>query len=97
MTTKPDDVTDAVWAAATGLANELMLGSDMAFQPENGTDMIARAIMSAEKRGEEREREACAVIAETMKDSPVYYVDGRPNAQPIIGGKHIAEAIRSRK
>lgn len=58
MTTKPDDVPQDVWAEANRLAGELMLGSDMAFQPENGTDLIAQAIMAAEKRGEEREREA---------------------------------------
>lgn len=42
------------------------------------------------------EREACAKIAETLECGPIYYVDGRPNAGTVIGGKHIAEAIRAR-
>lgn len=41
--------------------------------------------------------ETCAKIAETMKSGPIYYVNGRPNAHPIIGGEHIAAAIRTLK
>ena len=44
----------------------------------------------------DNEREACAKIAETMKRGPIYYVNNRPNAHPIIGGEHIADAIRAR-
>lgn len=40
--------------------------------------------------------EECAKIAETVKSGPLYYVDGIPNAGSVIGGEHIAAAIRSR-
>lgn len=41
--------------------------------------------------------EVCAQLAEQTKTGPVYYVDGKPNAQPVIGGDIIAAAIRSLK
>lgn len=63
--------------------------------------VLARAIMAAEKRGEEREREACAVVAE--KRYTLDSVNKKPNGQPYAAGgfaihaaAQIAAAIRNR-
>lgn len=56
--TRPDDVPQKVWKVA-GRA----LGSP-SFTRQTVQARIARAIMAAETRGEERERERCAKIAD---------------------------------
>lgn len=109
MTTKPDDVTDAVWA-------EARRWFDDAADSETGNphwcqmrqEDIARVIQSAEKRGEERERKACAEI-KAERDLLQDILDSRPaiNAslpdsyiqwsQAIYSGDVVRAAIRNRQ
>ena len=59
---KPEDVSQDVWEAAIKCAETVLRNLDQDdFKMEVG--LIARAIMSAEKRGEEREREAIITLA----------------------------------
>ena len=65
---KPEDVTDEAWEEVrellTAPTRELGCWDVWAISPDGFAEKImaltARAIMAAEKRGEEREREACA-------------------------------------
>ncbi len=75
---KPDWCPQGVWDAAIRAEG----GSNPAL-----VEKIARAIMAAEKRGEEREREACAVEAEKEEY-------GNHIAQRVA--RIIATAIRNR-
>lgn len=56
MTAKPEDIPQDVWDAATRTV----------LDTESHTHGIARAIMAAEKRGEERERKACVYAAQSI-------------------------------
>jgi len=55
---KPEDITQEVWRAAEHAFY------DSAPNAVGAVEAIARAIMAAEKRGAEREREACARMAD---------------------------------
>lgn len=39
--------------------------------------------------------EECAKVAETLESGPIYWIDGRPCAGGVVGGEHIAKAIRA--
>ena len=54
---KPEDMKQEVWEAAEAVwRDDLHMANDRF----GGVEAIASAILAAEKRGEEREREACA-------------------------------------
>lgn len=55
---KPEDIPQEVWDTATQHVAQMPVRSQRAWN--HAKTVIARAIMAAEKRGEEREREACA-------------------------------------
>lgn len=70
---KPDDIPESVWEEAreairSGLRDDrcnITVRFRMADETAEGfREAIARALLAAEKRGEERERERCALIAE---------------------------------
>lgn len=58
---KPEDIPQEVWDIADGVRlAQRWLPYAMTNYSRATTEFISRAIMAAEKRGEEREREACA-------------------------------------
>lgn len=77
---KPDDVSQSAWDAAERAFYYSEPG------PGGAVEAIARAIMAAEKRGEEREREA---ILQFEFDLPIY----RTGADCVIA---VREYIRKR-
>ena len=68
---KPEDVPQDVWDEATQHVAQIPIRSQRAW--DRSKSIIARAIMAAEKRGEEREREACALHLEMRGEG--LYVD----------------------
>ena len=101
---KPGDTSQEAWDEAYRRAEEFTfeLGDFL-----ETVEIIARAIMAAEQRGEEREREACAQLAEGDSYHEHYrtwpwwkMADGcgnRSNESELV--KHadaIADAIRAR-
>lgn len=54
----------------------------------------AAAIPDAIRVARFKALEEAAKIAETIDSGPTYWADGRPNAGVVIGGQHIASAIR---
>ena len=101
---KPEDVTDEAWEFASEAAQVVFDASvDLYEIGKSGADpqlVIARAIMAAEKRGEEREREACAAII----DANMLCGDDRSNKEVLLPrgtsgnkvGVAYAAAIRAR-
>lgn len=71
---KPDDVTQEAWDDASMIAGQWCHPIHHDFQVL--AQDIARAIMAAEKRGEEREREACAKVAEERDEDGAIWPDG---------------------
>lgn len=57
---KPEGVSQEVWEAAFDAGENAY----MAFSFDDAQAIVARAIMAAEKRGAEQEREACADLVE---------------------------------
>lgn len=88
MSDGPDDIPDTVYLKAA----QVVVGFPRPFKSEADTGkaitLVARAIMAAEKRGEERERQACAQVA-------VDYTD-HPNELAGFIADEIATAIRAR-
>lgn len=56
---KPDWCPQEIWDEADSISGSVGYQGPVEF-----TELVARAILAAEKRGEEREREACAVVAQ---------------------------------
>lgn len=66
MSVKPDDIPQEVWGDAV---KAVYAGRGRISTKDGPTfERVARAIMAAEKRGEEREREACAVLADVYAE-----------------------------
>lgn len=92
---KPEDIPQDVWDAAEVVAKEAT--RDAMRDPlmpyfVTVSPYIARAILSAEKRGEEREREACAQVADAARVP--YHGSSRGIANEQSSA--IAAAIRKR-
>jgi len=79
---KPDDVTQEAWDEARHVLSN---GFEILIESVEHAVRIARAIMAAEQRGAEREREACAQVADNL-----FY----PDETKISSG--IRAAIRNR-
>jgi len=58
---KPDGITDEAWAEAYNTVDAIFREDGV--YSANLQYRLARAILAAEKRGEEREREACAQVS----------------------------------
>jgi hypothetical protein len=72
---KPDDIPQDVWDKAQAVESDCISATWNG--PAKGTrtiseTIIARAIMSAEKRGEERERAACELVAQDWTGGAEY-------------------------
>lgn len=90
---KPEDIPQEVWDQVAHIHSQPFHWRG----PEEVAQIVARAIMAAEKRGEEREREACAAVADE------YVWDDHALAQATGVGRavhhqsvEIAAAIRNR-
>lgn len=57
---------------------------------------MAPVIAEAIRQTRTEALEEAAKIAETIESGPFYWADGRPNAGVVIGGQHIAAAIREK-
>lgn len=97
---KPEDIPQDVWDSADDMvfydpATENLDGSLNRYKLR---ESIARAVLSAEKRGEEREREACAVAAEERHRiwGTTVQVQGIEVEDDISACAEIAAAIRAR-
>ena len=90
---KPEDVPQDVWDEATQHVAQIPIRSQRAW--DLAKSIIARAIMAAEKRGEEREREACALIAEVERRSDLSIKHGYKPTWFVVQNE-IAAAIRNR-
>jgi hypothetical protein len=86
---KPEDVSQEAWDAAWGVeawARPHYAAGTAENDKTKVVEIIARALMAAEKRGEEREREACADLS---------IKEGKHLAEAAIGS-YIAKVIRKR-
>lgn len=88
--TLPEGITPEAWEKARGAYLTICAigGTDSDF-----VEAIARALMEAEARGTEREREACALIALANTSAPKIWEDGRWISPAC---REIAVAIRQR-
>lgn len=99
---KPEDVTDEAWDAARKWLREPVADTHgnhllyfLSYDFERyGMAVLARAIMASEKRGEERERVACAAIAQDYTGSGM--VVGGSTGSAHQTKKDIAAAINAR-
>lgn len=82
---KPEDISQEVWEKARE-AIEPWLGPTNQYRHDCQED-IARAILAAEKRGEDREREACADTCDRLAGT-----DGFDTST----GQALAQEIRAR-
>jgi len=93
---KPEDISQEAWDAADDMAffNPSTENRDGRLNRYKLRETIARAILSAEKRGEAREREACAAIANDYAGSGM--VVGGSTGSAYQTKRDIAAAIRNR-
>lgn len=92
---KPEDISQEVLDSADGLWTDLANYAGGKTRDDE-TVLIARAIMAAEKRGEEREREACAKVAESVGPK-LYSIQGHGFTRVASEVESaIAAAIRNR-
>jgi hypothetical protein len=70
---KPEDISDEVWSEAKAAAGGWMAAGE---SESNAAliESVARAILAAEKRGEERERERAKDMADCLSDMTEHYV-----------------------
>lgn len=100
---KPEDISQEAWSIASKVG-QADCGCAPGRRRVNGTshandcwervEAIARAILSAEKRGEEREREACAEAGADACEQFVRYKIG--SAWSDEAGNAVEAAIRKR-
>lgn len=96
---KPEDISQEVLDSADGLWTDLANYAGGKTRDDE-TVLIARAIIAAEKRGEEREREACAQTAATYGANMSIWMSSEwPTAKLAsnYAGQDIADAIRNRR
>lgn len=95
----PQDVWDEAFLAMPPISREAYERSPFSMVLHLG---FARAIMAAEKRGEEREREACAELASDYQPTPslLPFTTDEMNEAAAVGqdfaADEIAAAIRKR-
>lgn len=97
---RPEDIPMPAWSAAEPVHDELFRMGEFrnAPVPFNPQEVIARALLSAEARGREAERERCAQLADKYSKSELG--DGSPAGNEIsrlinLRATQIAEAIRA--
>lgn len=64
-----------------------------AMPSEGNVNIVADALIAAEKRGEERERDRCAKIAENAKALPSSFYDGAEQNACLYGQEAAAGTI----